>query len=59
MGQWTIFIRGAGSHHNFKKNVEGKLIPDGEGDYERTTADADHMAATSSGDTQKRPMRDS
>lgn len=44
MGQWTIVIHGTGCHHNFKK-VEGKLVPDGDGDHERSCADADHAAA--------------
>jgi hypothetical protein len=44
MGQWTIVIQGTGCHHNFKK-AENKLVPDGEGDYERSCADADHAAA--------------
>lgn len=44
MGQWTIVIHGTDSHHNFKK-ADGKLVPDGEGDYERSCADAGHAAA--------------
>lgn len=45
MGNWTIVIQGTGSHHNFKQLDANKLIPDGEGDYERHCDDADYMAA--------------
>lgn len=44
MGQWTIVIHGTGFHHNFKK-ADGKLVADGEGDYERSCADANDAAA--------------
>jgi hypothetical protein len=45
MGNWTIVIQGTGPHHNFKHVEANKLIPDGEGDYERNCQDADYLAA--------------
>jgi hypothetical protein len=44
MGQWTIVIHGTGCHHNFME-ADGKLVPDGEGDYIRSCADADYASA--------------
>ena len=46
MGNWTLVIQGTGPHHNFKQLDANKLVPDGEGDYERHCHDADYMAAT-------------
>jgi hypothetical protein len=46
MGNWTIIIQGAGAHHNFKQVEANALIPDGEGDFERTCEyDADYLSA--------------
>jgi hypothetical protein len=45
MGNWTLVIQGTGAHHNFKQLDANKLVPDGEGDYERHCSDADYMAA--------------
>jgi hypothetical protein len=45
MGNWTLVIQGTGAHHNFKKLEPDKLVPDGEGDYERVCDDADYMSA--------------
>jgi len=45
MGNWTLVIQGTGAHHNFKQLDAGKLVPDGEGDYERNCDDADYLAA--------------
>jgi len=45
MGNWTIVVQGTGPHHNFKQVEANKLIPDGEGDYERNCQDADYLAA--------------
>jgi hypothetical protein len=46
MGNWTLVIQGNGAHHNFKQPQPNKLVPDGEGDYERSCAgDADYLAA--------------
>lgn len=44
MGNFSIIIQGVGAHHNYKKDENGKLIPDGKNEYERTTHDADYMA---------------
>lgn len=41
MGEWTLVIHGTGPHHNYRTIGKNVLIPDGEGDYERTTTDAD------------------
>lgn len=45
MGNWTLVIQGTGTHHNFKELENNKLVPDGEGDYERHCNDADYLAA--------------
>jgi hypothetical protein len=45
MGNWILIIHGSGPHHNFKQADVNKLLPDGEGDYERNCYDADHAAA--------------
>jgi hypothetical protein len=44
-GNWTVVVQGTGPHHNFKQLDANKLIPDGEGDYERNCNDADLLAA--------------
>jgi hypothetical protein len=41
----TVVVQGTGPHHNFKQVEANKLIPDGEGDYERNCQDADYLAA--------------
>jgi hypothetical protein len=38
-------IQGTGAHHNFKELAPNKLVPDGEGDYERHCQDADYLSA--------------
>jgi hypothetical protein len=46
MGNWTLVIQGTGAHHNFRQAEANKLIPDGEGDYERDCqGDADYLTA--------------
>lgn len=45
MGNWTLVIQGTGPHHNFRQLEANKLLPDGEGDYERNCDDADYMAS--------------
>jgi hypothetical protein len=40
-----LVIQGTGTHHNFKQPGSNKLVPDGEGDYERHCNDADYLAA--------------
>jgi hypothetical protein len=45
MGNWTLVIQGTGAHHNFRQLDKSRLVPDGEGDYERNCDDADYRAA--------------
>ena len=46
MGQYVITIAGTGIHHNYKTEPgTNKLIPDGNGGWQRTTeGDADALA---------------
>ncbi len=45
MGNWTVVIHGTGAHHNLKKIDANRLVPDGNGDYERNCYNADYAAA--------------
>ncbi len=45
MGNWTLVIQGTGPHHNFNQLEPNKLVPDGNGDYERHCSDADYLGA--------------
>lgn len=45
MGNWILVVQGVGGHHNFKEVEANKLVPDGEGDFERHCPDGDYLAA--------------